>query len=383
MPSRLYMVIDRRRDHSFRVPRPDLSVTLGTPNACNDCHTNSDETPQWAADAVKKWYGDRRPGDPHWAPALAAARAVEPGGDDSLAELMDRPTTPAIVRATALELLAGYPTGRSLDVRRKSIADADPLVRLSAIRALSGHLDRAVVHDLTSRLTDPLRSVRVAAAARLAYVPLELLTGRQRSDFERTLVEFRRAQELSLDHAGGHLTLGALDRQHGNTRQAMEHFQAAIRLEPYMAGARAELANLLQQFGADADEIGRLRREEADLLQRDARLAPDNPEILYQLGLLRYLLGEFDAAQTALTSACELAPQSHAYCMALALLQERRYELTGDERYFNAAVRTLVRLNELVPNDPQARQILQRLRATHDSRTSPPAAAPSANEPSR
>ncbi|MGZ9112520.1 MAG: cytochrome c3 family protein [Rhodoplanes sp.] len=36
MPVRNYMVVDPRHDHSFRVPRPDLSAKLGTPNACND-----------------------------------------------------------------------------------------------------------------------------------------------------------------------------------------------------------------------------------------------------------------------------------------------------------------------------------------------------------
>ena len=38
MPARTYMVVDERHDHSFRVPRPDVSAKLGTPNACNDCH---------------------------------------------------------------------------------------------------------------------------------------------------------------------------------------------------------------------------------------------------------------------------------------------------------------------------------------------------------
>jgi len=37
MPERTYMVIDRRHDHSFRIPRPDVSAKVGTPNACNDC----------------------------------------------------------------------------------------------------------------------------------------------------------------------------------------------------------------------------------------------------------------------------------------------------------------------------------------------------------
>ena len=38
MPSRDYMVIDGRRDHSFRVPRPDLAEVLGVTDACDACH---------------------------------------------------------------------------------------------------------------------------------------------------------------------------------------------------------------------------------------------------------------------------------------------------------------------------------------------------------
>ena len=74
MASRMYMVIDERRDHSFRLPRPDLSVELGTSNACNKCHTKPNETPQWAADAIKKWYGERPKREPHWGPAIKAGQ---------------------------------------------------------------------------------------------------------------------------------------------------------------------------------------------------------------------------------------------------------------------------------------------------------------------
>src|SRR5436190_7078860 len=58
MPGKLYMGNDLRHDHSFRVPRPDLSVKYGTPNACTNCHTNKNA--QWAADAIVKWYGPDR-----------------------------------------------------------------------------------------------------------------------------------------------------------------------------------------------------------------------------------------------------------------------------------------------------------------------------------
>jgi cytochrome c-type biogenesis protein CcmH/NrfG len=199
-------------------------------------------------------------------------------------------------------------------------------------------------------------------------MPLELLADSHRNVFERAIIEFRRAQEMSLDHAGGHLALGSLDRHHGRTALAVEHFRTAIQLEPYMSGPRGELATLLQDQGGNDSEIRQLREEEAELLERDARLAPENAEISYQLGLLRYLLGEFDAAQTALAAACSRSPQNYEFLMALALLLERRYDLTDNKQHFDEAVATLTKMHELRPADPRTRQILSRMVATRQSR---------------
>ena len=44
MRAETYMGVDPRRDHSFRVPRPDLSTRLQSPNACNDCHASRHRT---------------------------------------------------------------------------------------------------------------------------------------------------------------------------------------------------------------------------------------------------------------------------------------------------------------------------------------------------
>jgi predicted CXXCH cytochrome family protein len=364
MPARLYMVIDERRDHSFRVPRPDLSVALGTPNACNDCHTRADETFEWAADAVRKWFGDKRPGDPHWATAKAAARAAQPDGDKLLVEMLARKNTPAIVRATAVDLLAGYQTPASATARRDALNDVDPLVRVVAVRTLPLESDPSLVDALAEQLSAPVRAVRLAAAGRLAQMPIEYLPNSRRAALERAMIELRASQELSLDHAGGHLMLASLDRRHGRIPQAIEHLQAAIKLEPYLTGPRAELASLLQEQRGSPADIRRLREEEIRLMERDAQIAPDNPQIWYQLGLLRYLLGQFDKAEEALAAACKLAPQNYDYRLALALLQERRYELSGDRLRLDAAVASLKTLHELRPADPRAQQILARLLET-------------------
>jgi hypothetical protein len=87
MPARLYMVVDSRRDHSFRVPRPDLSLKLGTPNACSSCH--ADRPPEWAAAAAEKWWGSTRASQPHYGEAIHAARRNLPGAEQKLVAVIE------------------------------------------------------------------------------------------------------------------------------------------------------------------------------------------------------------------------------------------------------------------------------------------------------
>jgi predicted CXXCH cytochrome family protein len=82
MPTTTYMVIDPRHDHSLRIPRPDLSVKLGTPNPCNGCHTNRDA--RWAATQVNQWYGHDPKGYQRFAAAFFAANS---GALDAQAQL--------------------------------------------------------------------------------------------------------------------------------------------------------------------------------------------------------------------------------------------------------------------------------------------------------
>jgi tetratricopeptide (TPR) repeat protein len=364
MAARYYMVIDKRRDHSFRIPRPDLSVELGTPNACNDCHTKPEESAQWAADAVRTWYGNKRRNDPHWAPAIAAGRQIQPEGEDLLLDAIRRKTTPNIVRATAFDLLSGYSSSASSGARRKALTNADPLIRGTAIRVLADQNLQGYESDLAERLLDPIRDVRISAAVRLAYLPPDRLEFTDREPLRRAILEFRASQELALDHAGAHLTLAGLDRHNRRIQEAVAHLHSAIQLEPYLSGARTELASILDEHRGDKQQIRTLREEETKLLERDTQLAPGQAEIYYQLGLLHYLLGHFDDAALSLEKACELAPMSYDYHMILALLAERRYELSGEKAHLKSAARLLRKLEVIQPGDPRTKGIAERLSAT-------------------
>jgi len=265
-------------------------------------------------------------------------------------------------------------------VRRDALHDSDPLVRLTAVRSLPADNEEMLVMNLASVIDDPVLAVRLAAATQLAQFsgrsqlrergkeqgieigdPLAKLTDSQRKAYEKAMVEFRESQELSLDHAGGHLVFASFARQHERFEEAIQHLVDAIKLEPYMAGPRQELASLMQELKGDAAEIRKLRAEEADLLERDAKLAPNNAGIFFQLGKLRYLLDEYDRAEAAFRTACEKAPKNYECWMMLALMQQKQYKITGDDKHFNNAIATIKTMHEMNRGDARAKNILQEL----------------------
>jgi hypothetical protein len=134
MPTQTYMVVHVRHDHSFRIPRPDRTISLGTPNACNSCH--QDKSPEWTAAAIQRWYGHVRKGFQNFADALHAARTESPSTPNLLHQTVTDPLTPGIATATAYAEMALYLTPTLLADLRRGLADSDPLIRLGALHGL-------------------------------------------------------------------------------------------------------------------------------------------------------------------------------------------------------------------------------------------------------
>lgn len=369
MPATTYMVVDPRHDHSFRIPRPDQTVAVGTPNACNGCHTEPEESPQWAADKVEEWYGPKRHDDPHWAAAIAGGRRADPAALPLLEKLIEKDLgperpTPAIVRATAVTLLANYNSPGASVTILKALNSSDSLVRLSAARSFNPSRADELAKEIGPLLDDPVRSIRTEAARRLTGVADEWLTSSQRASLEVALQEYNERQIREADHAAGHLSLAAIARQQGNRQRQIKHLRNAIKIEPYLSGARGELATLLGGPDGDPEAVKELWKEEIELLERDADFLPENADIRYRLGLLRFQSGDLAGAEQTLSIASRLAPGNPTYLMTVALLQERRFTLTGDQKHFDSAVGTLRKLDEMTPGNPNAKEILRRLVAT-------------------
>ena len=311
MPVGTYMVVDKRHDHSFRIPRPDISAKFGTPNTCNNCHT--DKSAQWAADAIERWHGPVRKGFQNYAEAFEASWSDRSDAAALLAMVAASPTTPAIARASALSELQSRVTPANIELARKGLADPDPMVRIGAIDMLDGLPGSRIWQLVAPLLSDPSRGVRIRAVSEVAAVPTANQPASDRAAFERAAAEFVAAQQLNADRPEARSTLGNFYARRGLSVDAQNEYKAALRLNPQYAPAAINLADLSRQLGRDGDGERVLR----------AAIGGSRPDaaLHYALGLTLTREKRPDDALAEFHTATELEPDRsrYAYVYAVAL----------------------------------------------------------------
>ncbi len=303
MQARTYMVVDPRHDHAFRVPRPDVSARLGTPNACNDCHAG--KPPQWAAAAVEGWFGPDRKGFQTYAEAFHAAWTNQADAATLLAAVASRGNAPAIARAGALTELASRVSPASIGVARAGLADPDPMVRIGALDMLENVPAGQAWPVVSPLLSDPVRGVRIRAASLLAAVPTSSQPQADRDRFERAAAEFVASQRLNADRPEARAALGNFLARRRLLADAETEYKAALRLSPQYASASINLADLYRQLGRDA--------EGENVLRAAITASPRDGGLHHALGLTLTRLKQPDAALAALGRAAELEPDRARY----------------------------------------------------------------------
>jgi len=376
MPARTYMGVDPRRDHSFKVPRPDLTLRLGTPNACGRCHR--DRPAAWAAGRAARWW----PGlasRPQFAEAIEAGRGGRPGAEAGLRRLAGDSQWPAIVRATAVSLLGARLGPGSLPVLDRALGDPDPLVRVAALGPMTALPPAERVRLAAPLLTDPIRAVRIAAARPLAVAEAELPPER-RPALAAALAEWTAAQAANADRAEAHMNLGGLHAERGDLAEAERAFHTALRRNRWFAPAWVALADTLRLQGREGEAEAALREGllaapgDAELhgalglslarqkrvaealapLERAAALGAEDPHHAYVFGVALHDAGQGDRALAVLREAHERHPGDRDLLVALATFSRER----GDRSSAAGWARKLV---DLDPADPQARGLLAEL----------------------
>lgn len=362
MPPRNYMVIDARHDHSMRIPRPDLSVKFGTPNACNNCH--QDQTANWAAERVAAWYGDTPHGFQRYAAALHAARERQPSAGQALAALIRDVEAPDIARATAMASIGPHLTPESLGVLTTGVADDDPMVRTATLSALEAVPSDIQVELAWPLLTDPVRAVRIEAGRLLAGIPAGELDKAQRAQLDSAIAEYVGSQVAMAERPEAQVNLGNHYAARGATDKAIDAYATAMQLDRRFVPAYVNMADLYQRRG---DE----QAAEA-VLRRGIDQAEANADLQYALGLTLIRQQRTDEALQVLQQAARLGPENprnvYVYAVALHSTGQPKQAITVLQRAHDAhpndtdILGALVAFHRDAGNQEQARRYAEKLR---------------------
>ncbi len=310
MPAKTYMRVDPRRDHSFRVPRPDLSAKLLTPNACSSCH--QDKTAKWAASKVKTWFPNGRMGTPHYAETLHAGRnSATAGTTKKLIDLALDKNQAAIVRATALDLLRRSLPPTLLARVTPLLTDPADLVRAAALRLTDRAPVALRVKLAGPLLNDPVKTVRIEAGRLFLTIPRGGLTEADKIAARNAIGEYQLSLLKQADFPVTQMQIAGLAMYLRRFPTAEKALRTAVTMDPQLATAWLTLARI--QMATRKPEQARQTLEQA------AARIPDNGQIHLQLGSLYTGLRKHDLAIAALEKGLQLSRPTPIVIEQLAL----------------------------------------------------------------
>lgn len=376
MPEKTYMVVDPRRDHSLRIPRPDLAKKTNSPDACTTCH--QDKEPEWAAKAIEGWFGQpRRP--EHYGETFSAVHSGNGIALSLLGRVIEDKTNPATVRATAAEQMADLGPSAYLNLSW-AVKDKSPLVRAYAISGFTSVPPAERLKPLLPLLEDSVLAVRDETVRALADVPVTQLPEAKQEQFKTALADYERRLRTNADLPGGRLNLAVFMSRQGRNDEAMNEYRQALKMDPYFTPARVnlvrlsstsqrlELAEQLLRDGLALEEMpasdhGNLaymlalllvekgRAEEAlQWMDKAALNLPGNPRIRYNQGILLSQMQRRTEALAALRSGLERSPDDPDLLYTLIYL----HALEGERK---EAFEYVKRMRVAAPNDPRLQAI--------------------------
>lgn len=327
-----YMGVDYRRDHSFRIPRPDLSIKNGTPNACNQCH--KDKSNEWSVKWIKKWYGDTDYSEYSYLQTFADARAGKESSVEELKLLLKHDSINPIHKATSIEYLANFDPGLSREAVKEMLDDKNGLIRHAAVRNLNSQRVEEYVSALLPKLDDPLLAVRIITVSKLLDAPKNAIPENYQVLFDKALNEYIKTMEYTLDFAESAHNLGGLYSRLGDNTNALKYYEEALIIDDQFYPAAINMAILYSQTGRNKDA--------KTILNNTLKYHSDLAIGYYYLGLLYNEDGDTELAKTNLEKAIEFDPNYARAFYNLGLI----YLSENDEKSAEIAFERTIEIDE-------------------------------------
>ncbi|WP_112479196.1 multiheme c-type cytochrome [Vibrio variabilis] len=312
MPETTYMEVDPRRDHSWHVPRPDMSKHIGTPNVCSSCH--EDKGTDWAIQTLAQWFPDSNyQNSQHYGIAFYAADIGHPAAADALSYIAQDINQASIVRASALQRMANYQGQNSLIALGRAVKNSEAMIRIGAIQGSAPYPAHQRWQIIAPLLNDDVLAVRAEAAGALAQYWREL-NPQQKDQLKAPLQEYIDIQQYNADRGFGRTNLGNVYAAQGKPTLAIKEYQGAIAIEPYFENSYINLADLYRGQGdeASADKT----------LALGIKNQPKSAAIHYSAALSKLRQGDKTTASQLLDKATQLEVNNPQYWFVYGLAME-------------------------------------------------------------
>lgn len=376
MPGRFYMGNDFRRDHSFRVPRPDLSVKYGTPNACSGCHKDKDDA--WAAKNFTKLFGEVD--SIHYSEKLAPGITMQPNGYHGLIELMNDKQQPEIVRASATKVLSNYSVQNFVQEYITLLNDDSALVRGASVDVLSTINSKDYTSYFLPLLEDVKRSIRIKAFFGLGSLPENEIPEVYKESYQKVKKEFFTKLNTNADFVGTRVQRGDYYIKQGKLQEAIESYKSALSIDHINNQVRLNLATLYYNNKQYIEAEKTFKK----VIEQEPKYGP----VYYSLALLYAELNRVDDAIVQLKNATKIMPKNIRVYYNLGLLYDKKQEYKNAENSFISGLKVdannegllyalaymyskssqkvkakniVKRLIELYPNNQQYRNFLSQL----------------------
>jgi tetratricopeptide (TPR) repeat protein len=325
MPQRFYMGVDYRADHSLRIPRPDLSVELGIPNACNQCH--DEESYQWAVNYIDDWHGTGRKAQ--YGVAFREAQSGSQKGFDDLVNIYNDEVYPEIVRATAVQLLGTHYQTKSKDILLDATNHFNGHIRYYALQNLVID-DQRSLNKVLSMLNDPTKAIRIECAAKLSSYGESDIPVKYRETFKKAKQEYLKSLEYSADFPSGKFNLANFYYNNNQIDKAEKFYEAALKQDSLLHGIKVNLALVYNAKGK--------HKEAEKLFENYLKYRPEDGYSTFTYALFLSEQQRYDESLEYLLKAARLSPENARIFYNIAMMYDFRENPAEAERYLQRAI---------------------------------------------
>ncbi len=297
MTGRTYMGNDFRRDHSFRIPRPDQSMIYNTPNACKGCH--DDESNKWAADQIIEWYGPARADHFSDAMLLSSKNNLTDSEKERLNAFILDIKYPYLTRATAIENMI-ITSNNDYKTILTSLTDSSALIRFKALQKFSGLplQDRATIG--LKHVNDTSKLVRIGAAQLMVELDINTLSETDQKSLQNARNDFEKMLYANADFSMGRSNLGDYFLRNNDVQNAIKQYNKAIQMDSLLYPVYTNLATAYSLMSDNQKALQTLNK----LIVID----PQNSRAYYLRALLFYEMNDEENAIADFKKAVEINP---------------------------------------------------------------------------